>query len=224
MRSLAAGPIGENMPASGASYLPGIDVSHYQGEVDWQAVALSGVRFAFIKATDGSDDVDPRFARNWAGARAAGIVRGAYHFLRPGLDAKRQAAHLLSVVAMDDMALPPALDVEITDGLDAAALQDGIGAWLETVRSALGCRPVVYTDPSFWRSSVAADFSGYPLWLACYDSEPEVPPSWQAWTFWQHNDAGEVNGIPGHVDLDYCALPYEDLRRGTLLGQGPSIA
>jgi lysozyme len=88
------------------------------------------------------------------------------------------------VVAMDDMALPPALDVEITDGLDAAALQDGIGAWLETVRSALGCRPVVYTDPSFWRSSVAADFSAYPLWLACYGSEPEVPPSWRAWTFW----------------------------------------
>jgi lysozyme len=212
------------MQTAEPSYTFGIDVSHYQGEVDWQAVAASGVRFAFLKATDGVDDVDPCFARNWAGARAAGILRGAYHFFRPSLDAKRQAAHLLSVLTMDEMALPPALDVEITDGLAPAALRDGIGTWLESVQSALGCRPLVYTDPSFWRNSVAADFSGYPLWLACYGSEPEVPPSWRAWTFWQHSDAGEVHGIPGQVDLDYCALPYEDLRRGRLLGPDPSIA
>ncbi|HYZ27382.1 MAG TPA: GH25 family lysozyme [Geminicoccaceae bacterium] len=205
------------MQSSEPSYTSGIDVSHYQGEVSWPAVADGGVRFAFIKASDGIADVDPRFARNWAGAKAAGILRGAYHFFRPSLDAKRQAAHFLDVVTMDDMALSPALDVEITDGLDPAALQQGIRAWLETVQAALGCKPVVYTDPSFWRSSVAADFSAYPLWLACYASEPEVPAPWRTWTFWQHSNAGQLNGISGQVDLDYCALSYEDLRQTKLI-------
>jgi lysozyme len=207
-----------------STYTVGIDVSHYQGEVNWPAVAEAGVRFAFIKATDGIQDIDPRFAQNWAGAKAAGIVRGAYHFFRPALDAQRQAAHFSSVVTMDDLALPPALDVEVTDGLDRGALQDGIRTWLEAVRAAFGCQPIVYTDPTFWKNSVAADFSDYPLWLACYADAPEIPATWQAWTFWQHTDAGEVNGISGQVDLDYCALPYEDLRRGQLPGSSPSLA
>jgi lysozyme len=201
------------MPANEPSYLSGVDVSHYQGEVDWPSVAASGVSFAFIKATDGIDDIDPRFAQNWAGAKAAGIVRGAYHFFRPRLDAQQQAAHFLRVVAMDDLALPPALDVEVTDGLAPPALQAGIKTWLEVVQPALGCTPIVYTDPSFWRRNVAADFSAYPLWLACYAAEPEVPTSWQAWTFWQHTDAGNVNGISGRVDLNYCAVSSEHLQK-----------
>jgi lysozyme len=200
------------MPVGEPSYLSGIDVSHYQGEVDWPAVAASGVRFAFVKATDGVEDVDPRFRQNWAGAKAAAIPRSAYHFFRASLDAKRQAEHFLGVVTMDALAMPPALDVEVTDGLNPSALQEGIGTWLETVHVALGCRPIVYTDPSFWHKSVAADFSSYPLWLACYATEPEVPATWRAWTFWQHTDAGEVPGIAGRVDLDYCALSEEDLR------------
>jgi lysozyme len=205
------------MQSSEPSYTSGIDVSHYQGEVTWPAVAESGVRFAFIKATDGIADVDPCFARNWTGAKAAGILRGAYHFFRPSLDAKRQAAHFLGVVTMDDMALSPALDVEITDGLERAALQQGIRTWLETVQAALGGKPAVYTDPAFWRSSVAADFSAYPLWLACYGAQAEIPAPWQTWTFWQHSDAGQVNGISGQVDLDYCALSYEDLQQRRLV-------
>jgi lysozyme len=205
------------MPASNPGYLPGIDVSHYQGEVDWAAVAATGVRFAFIKATDGINEVDPRFAQNWAGARAAGVLRSAYHFFRPGLDAKRQGQHFLDVITVDDLALPPALDVEVTGGLDPPALQQGIKTWLETVGAALGRTPIVYTDPSFWQEHVAADFSAYPLWLACFADRPQVPAPWRTWTFWQHTDAGTVPGVPGRVDLDYCGLSYDDLRRGKLV-------
>ena len=195
------------------SYLPGVDVSHFQGTVDWRAVAEGGVRFAFIKATDGVDDVDPRFAENWAGAKNAGILRGAYHFFRPALDAQQQAAHFGRHVTKDDMALPPALDIEVTDGLAASAMQAGIRTWLATVQAAFGCTPIVYTDPSFWREHVAADFSSYPLWLACYAEKPEVPSTWPALTFWQHTDRGDVRGISGQVDLDYCALAFEDLQK-----------
>ena len=206
------------MPARARSYLPGIDVSHYQGAVDWRAVAASGVRFAFIKATDGVDDVDPLFQQNWAGAGAATILRSAYHFFRPGLDAKRQAERFLGVLAMDDLAIAPALDVEVTDGLDPAALQQGIRCWLDEVAAALGRPPIVYTDPMFWRANVGGDFGAYPFWLACYADQPEVPAAWRGWTFWQHSDVGRVPGIVGHVDLDCCALSYEDLRSGRLFG------
>jgi lysozyme len=203
------------MPAAEPGYLPGIDVSHYQGDLDWPAVAASGIRFAFVKATDGVDDIDPHFARNWAGAKDAGIVRGAYHFFRPALDAGQQAAHFLRVAAMDDMALPPALDVEVSDGLDRPAREAGIRTWLEQVRTAAGCTPILYTDPSFWREHVDADFSDYPLWLACYGPKAEIPAGWPAWTFWQHTETGNVSSIPGNVDLDSCALSYEDLRKLT---------
>lgn len=193
--------------------LRGIDVSHFQGEVDWPAVAAAGVRFAFIKATEGLADVDPRFASNWQGSRAAGLLRGAYHFLHPNLDARQQAAHFLAVVTLDDDALPPALDVEVTDGVAPAALAACIETWLGAVGAALGCKPVVYTDPWFWRDHVGANLSSYPLWLACYAEQPELPASWQSWTFWQHSQSGTVDGIAGPVDLDACQLSEEQLRR-----------
>jgi lysozyme len=193
-------------------YVSGIDVSHYQGDVDWQAVAASGVRFAFIKATDGGGDVDPRFTQNWAASAAAGLLRGAYHFFRPKVEASDQAKLFCSTVTMDDVALPPALDVEVTEGVDPATLRAGIKAWLENVESALKCRPVLYTDPGFWRANGSADFGTYPLWLACDSDRPEMPQGWQTWTFWQYSDAGQVRGIQGSVDLDYCAVSYDDLR------------
>jgi lysozyme len=188
-------------------------VSHYQGEVDWLSVAASGVSFAFIKATDGLDDIDPRFAQNWTGAKAAGssgvpITFSAHAWMR-----NNQAGRFLRVVAMDNLALPPALYVEVTDGLAPLALQTGIRTWLEIVQTAFGCTPIVYTDASFWQKNCAGDFRASPLRLACYAAEPEVPATWQAWTFWQHTDAGNVNGISGQVDLNYCALSYENLRK-----------
>ena len=195
------------------SYLKGVDVSHFQGEVDWPAVARDGVRFCFVKATEGADNVDPNFSRNWEGAKAAGLLRGAYHFFHPDEDAKQQAEHYLSVVSLDDQALPPALDIEVTNGVGVKGLQSGIRTWLQTVQASSGRKPVLYTDPSFWRESVRADLSNYPLWLACYANQPDVPPSWRTWTFWQHSDQGRVRGIPGLVDLDYCALSFDQLRQ-----------
>lgn len=193
--------------------LPGIDVSHFQGEVDWPAVAGAGMRFAFIKATEGTADVDPRFEQNWQASRSAGLLRGAYHFLHPNLDAKQQAAHFLSVVTLDDDALPPALDIEVTDGAAPAALRACVITWLQTVEAALRCKPVIYTDPSFWRDHVGAGLSAYPLWLACYAEQAELPPDWHEWTFWQHADTGQVSGIAGPVDLDCCPLSFEQLRK-----------
>lgn len=208
------------------SFLKGIDVSHYQGTVDWSAVAAEGIRFCFLKATEGTVDVDPMFHDNWKGAAAAGILRGAYHFFRPGQDAGRQAEHFLSVVPQDPDALPPALDIEVTDGAGAAEIQAGIHTWVQTVGAAAGRSPILYADAPFWKEQVKADFSDYPLWLACYGEQPEVPPPWQDWTFWQHASNGGVRGVPARVDLDYCALTEQQLQRlGTQhRAAGPVVA
>ncbi|MGH7484441.1 MAG: glycoside hydrolase family 25 protein, partial [bacterium] len=126
----------------------GIDVSHYQGAIDWNQVAQTGMAFAFIKATEGTADVDPQFQANWSGANAAGLLRGAYHFYQPGADPHQQAVSFLSVVEPGPGDLPPALDVE-TSG-DPNEIIAGIQVWLATVEQATGTAPILYTNPSFW--------------------------------------------------------------------------
>jgi lysozyme len=184
--------------------LAGIDVSHWQGAIDWNAVAGDGVEFAFIKATEGGDYTDPRFAQNWAGARQAGVVRGAYHFFRPQTDAMAQAAHFLSTVQLAPGDLPPVLDVEVTDGRSLDVVAAGVRVWLQEVERATGRRPIIYTRASFWTAQMGGGFGGYPLWVAHYGvNQPNIPGGWGEWTFWQYSDAGRVDGISGDVDLNW---------------------
>ena len=205
--------------------LPGIDVSHWQGTIDWEAVAADGVEFAFVKATEGGDYTDPRFAENWAGARRAGVVRGAYHFFRPQTDATAQAAHFLRTVQLAPGDLPPVLDVEVTDGRSAAAIADGVRTWLQEVERATGRRPIIYTRASFWTGQMDGGFGAYPLWVAHYGvSAPNIPAGWSGWTFWQHSDAGRVDGISGAVDLDWFNGGRAELDAFLSTGQVPESA
>jgi lysozyme len=191
-------------PGLAGGPLPGIDVSHWQGTIDWGAARADGVEFAFIKATEGGDYTDPRFAANWAGARQAGVVRGAYHFFRPQTDAMAQAAHFLRTVTLAPGDLPPVLDVEVTDGRAADAIAAGVRTWLAEVERVTGRRPILYTRASFWTAQMGGGFNAYPLWVAHYGvSSPSIPAGWSGWTFWQHSDAGRVSGIGGDVDLDW---------------------
>jgi lysozyme len=210
-------------PAGGP--LPGIDVSHWQGTIDWNAVAADGVEFAFIKATEGGDYTDPRFAANWAGAQRAGVVRGAYHFFRPQTDALAQAAHFLRTVQLSPGDLPPVLDVEVTDGRSAAQIAAGVRAWLQEVERATGRRPILYTRASFWTGQMGGGFGEYPLWVAHYGvSQPNIPAEWSGWTFWQHSDAGRVDGISGDVDLDWFNGGRAELDAFVSTGQLPESA
>ena len=216
---LATGP----GPAGGP--LPGIDVSHWQGTIDWSAVAADGVEFAFVKATEGGDYTDPRFAANWAGARQAGVVRGAYHFYRPQTDAMAQAAHFLGTVTLASGDLPPVLDVEVTDGRSADAVAAGVRTWLQEVERVTGRRPIIYTRASFWTAQMGSGFGGYPLWVAHYGvASPSIPAGWSGWTFWQHSDAGRVDGISGGVDLDWFNGGHAELEAFIASGQTPAAA
>jgi lysozyme len=185
----------------------GIDVSYYQGTIDWTAVKNDGVAFAFIRVSDGTGYIDPNFPAYWAGSRAAGIVHGAYQYFHPGTDPIAQADLLLSKIggglAGDD--LPPVIDVETTDGLAPSAVAAAVKAWVDHVAAAIGRPPIIYTGFYFWRDSVGgADMTTSPLWHAQYTTAtcPNIADPWTNWAFWQYTSTGTVAGISGGTDVD----------------------
>ena len=186
---------------------PGIDVSCYQETIDWQRVHRAGIRFAFIRLSDGAAQRDPRFATNWAEARRAGMVRGAYQYFRPDQGIAAQAD--LMIAAMRDRQhddLPPVIDVEVDGGLAAPIVAARARAWVDRVRAGLGVEPIVYTGGDLWRNGGAEMLASQPLWVAHYTQGcPTLPSPWTRWTFWQHTDRGAVPGIDGAVDLDQFA-------------------
>ncbi|MDX2092011.1 MAG: GH25 family lysozyme [Kofleriaceae bacterium] len=194
---------------------PGIDVSYHQDTIQWAKVRKAGIRFAFIRVSDGTTFEDPRFSANWDGARSARIVRGAYQFFRPEESAIKQADMLIAAIARDPGELPPAIDVEVSGGRTRPQVTTAIRVWVDRVRARLGVEPIVYTSPELWGDLTGnADLSTQPLWIAHYTTGcPRVPPEWSAWTFWQHSKSGTVPGIKGPVDLDVFNGDSDALRR-----------
>ncbi|MEO1375935.1 MAG: GH25 family lysozyme [Cyanobacteria bacterium J06635_10] len=197
----------------------GIDISNNNPPINWHTVKRSGISFAFAKATEGGTWIDQTFASHWSRMKAAGIIRGAYHYCRPNKTAQQQADNFLRVVenVFEPGDLPPVLDVEqwppkVGREWNAINLQQRInliGDWLEKVGDALGERPIIYTSPSFWREYMndTLAFTDYPLWLAHYTSrnQPTVPANnWggNGYTFWQYTERGRVPGVIGDVDVN----------------------
>lgn len=206
-----------------SSGVQGIDVSHYQGVVDWQKVAQAGKAFAFAKATDGITYVDPQLAANWSGIRAAGLVRGAYHFFEPNDDATQQAQHFLATVQLAAGDFAPVLDVETTGGVSDSQLWSGVATWLQVVEEATGRQGTLYTAPGFWDSH-APDLTlcQHPLWLADYADQPKLPNGWTSWLFWQYSQSGSVPGVTGAVDLDLFSGTLQELQE-LVKGPPPTI-
>jgi GH25 family lysozyme M1 (1,4-beta-N-acetylmuramidase) len=196
------------------SVLEGIDVSHWQGTIDWGKVAAAGKTFAIIKATESIDFVDDHYATNHGAAKAKGIWTGAYHFARPSStsgDAVNEADWFASHIGLGAGDLIPALDLEVSGSLSITALQSWVKSFLDRVTARTGVRPMVYTSPAFWKKymgdTTAIADAGYKiLWVAHWGvSAPIVPASnWggRGWTFWQYSNCGSVPGISGCVDLD----------------------
>ncbi|MCW2601371.1 MAG: hypothetical protein JWM02_3200 [Frankiales bacterium] len=198
------------VPSADAAGTPtGPDVSMFQHDtgkpIDWGAVTRSGQRFTFMKATEGSGWVDPWFAREWAAAARAGMVRGAYHYADPSQPADAQAAFVVRTVGStrEKGNLGIALDLESTGGLSPRRLVAWAHAFLDGVERRTGRVPTLYSYPYFWQHAMAGDrsFGVYPLWLARYSAARPAPlPGWTQWTFWQHSSTSRLPGIPGYVD------------------------
>lgn len=184
----------------------GVDVSYYQGTVDWAKAKAAGVKFAFVRLSDGTTFQDPKFNQNWTNTKANGIIRGAYQFFRPSQNINAQADMMIAAIGTYQKGdLPPVIDVEADGGLSPATVAARVRQWVDRVKAGVGVEPIVYTGYYFWRDQVGGP-SGYtnnPLWVAAYSSLcPNVPSPWMRWTFWQHTDSGSVNGITGKVDMN----------------------
>jgi lysozyme len=186
----------------------GIDVSYYQGKINWQKVKLMkedevSIHFAFIKATEGILQVDPYFQRNWREAPKAGIICGAYHFFRPRKDGKTQAKFFLQVVNIEKGDLPPVVDVESLDGVPASKMRLELMDFLNYVEMKTKVRPIIYSGLKFYQDNLEDHFDEYPLWIAhYYKAQLNIDKS--RWKFWQHSDKAKINGI-GHV-VDFNAF------------------
>jgi lysozyme len=187
----------------------GIDISTFQGTIDWAAVSQSKqVDFAYAKATEGETFTDDRFERNWQTMKLRNVPRGAYHFFRFKGDPVRQADHFLSVIDPQKGDLLPMVDVEVDDGIGNIETKvNALSGFINRVEKALGgSRMVIYTGYGFWNASMGGSdaFSGHPLWIAEYNNDPVpvLPAGWKNWLIWQFSDAGHIPGISGSVDVD----------------------
>ena len=194
--------------------LPGIDVSHWQVEIDWSEVKRAGVKFAFIKATEFPDKrtdlfIDNLLYENLKGASENGIYWSAYHFFRTHIDPVIQAQAFVATVG-EFTCLPPVLDLEVA-GSKGEKLNIKVQQFLDEVERLTNRKPIIYTSGSFWRSymmyekRVHSDWARvYPLWMARYTSLWPTPIyPWAGWDFWQYSDSGKIPGVKTHVDLNW---------------------
>ncbi|MBI1193451.1 MAG: glycoside hydrolase [Bacteroidetes bacterium] len=186
----------------------GLDVSRWNGRIQWSDIATSSVRtdFVWIKATEGLDWRDPQYNRNREEALAAGFYTGAYHFFSPSRDPREQARHFWKVAALKPGDLPPVLDLESDAGLSDQELQDRMRTWLDEMRALCACTPVVYTNQHYYRKVLAGTPDTVTLWIAAYERD-ELPllEEDHRVLFWQFAQTGRVNGIREETDLNVFA-------------------
>ncbi|RUS60955.1 glycoside hydrolase [Pseudorhodobacter sp. E13] len=205
--------------APSAYAVHGIDASRWQGEIDWATAIENGVSFAFFKATEGGDVIDPAFDDYWKGAGRAGLPRGAYHFYyfcRPAIE---QARWFIRNVPRERGALPPVLDMEwnahsptCTKRPDAAHVRSEAKIFMDALERHYGQRPIIYTTVDFFAENQLGRLAGYDFWLRSVAGHPSKVYPGQAWTFWQYSGTGLVPGISGKVDLNTFAGSRADWR------------
>ena len=182
----------------------GVDVSHHQGDIDWAALAASGIAFAFIKATEGGDFRDKRFQQNWNAAKAEGILRGGYHFFTQCRTGAEQAANFIAAVPKEAGALPPVIDAEhmgpCTYGTQVADVRAEVLAFMDLVGAHYGKRPIVYVTEEFHRAHLDGHLPGERFWVRSIFWPPSIRR--ESWLFWQYHHKGQRPGVKGPLDLN----------------------
>ena len=200
LASIGLAPEPSNYPVRG------IDISHYQEQIDWDALAnatLSGHKLSFVimKATEGSTLADHYFEKHLQKAKDKGFVCGAYHFFIPNGKPEAQASFFISRVKLRKGDLPPVLDVEKCGRLSVSELQRDVRVWLDIVEKHYGVKPIIYANYSYTKKYFSTpEFASYPLWIAhYYKDELEYQGNW---AMWQYTDRGAVEGIDEYVDCN----------------------
>lgn len=186
----------------------GVDVSRWQGNINWGKLRAQGANFAYIKATDGGDHLDPMFMRNWRNADAAGLKRGAYHFFYWCRTAGEQADWFMRNVPRVQGALPPVIDVEWNGDSSCKRrpsrekVLEKMQVFMDKLERYYGQRPIIYTSPDFYRDNLRGAFLDYPFWLRAVAAHPSKVYPGRRWLFWQYSGSGLSHGVSGRVDLN----------------------
>ena len=186
----------------------GVDVSRWQGKIDWVTLRSRGANFVYIKATDGGDHLDPKFKDNWRGAHEAGLKRGAYHFFYWCRVASEQADWFIRNVPKVKGALPPVIDVEWNGESSCKRrpspekVREKMQVFMDRLEAHYGQRPVIYTAPDFYRDNLKGAFPNHPFWLRAVAEHPSKVYPGRNWVFWQYSGSGLSQGVKGKIDLN----------------------
>lgn len=198
-----------NRPSKEEYPVRGVDVSYYQGKIDWQILAQEDIDFAFIKATEGSSHVDIKFEENWEQSGKTGLKRGAYHFFSFESSGKAQAEHFISVVPKTAGDLAPVVDIEFYGDRfhnrpDVEKTRRELQSLLDTLEAHYGTAPVIYATESSYSAYVRGAFDRYPLWIRNVYFSPNMGMPGK-WTFWQYDSEAKLQGYSGeeeYIDLN----------------------
>lgn len=218
-----------NMPSDKSYPLKGVDVSAHQGRIDWQILRSQNIRFAFIKATEGSSWVDKHFAYNFEHAKKQGLYVGAYHFFSFDSSGRTQAENFIANVsnALDSKSLPPVVDIEFygtkaKNPPDSHKVYAELDTLLEALEGHYGFKPIIYTTPSFYDMYLRGRYMEYPLWIRSVFFAPDSLLArlfnvyFESWSFWQYDPQAVLKGYVGgekHIDLNTFHGDEEDLKQ-----------
>ena len=196
-------------PSETAYPIRGVDVSYYQGEIDWQVLSGERIDFAFIKATEGSGHIDTKFEENWEQAGKTDLKRGAYHFFSFESTGKAQAEHFISVVPKEEGMLSPVVDIEFYgnrfyDKPDVEGTRRQLQSLLDELEAYYGVKPMIYATESSYSTYIRGAFDDYPLWIRNVYFSPNMGMPGR-WTFWQYDSEAKLQGYSGeeeHIDLN----------------------
>ena len=206
-----------NTPSEEKYPIRGIDVSNYQGKIDWQIIEQQNVQFAFIKATEGSGHIDAQFEENWKNAAQTDLQIGAYHFFSFESSGKEQAKHFMEVVPQTEGMLPPVVDVEfygdyIKKKPEVEETRQRLQEFLDEIEAYYGMKPIIYATESAYSRYIRGAFEEYPLWIRNVYFSPNISMPGK-WLFWQYSSEGELEGYHGtqkYIDLNVFNGSRED--------------
>jgi len=204
-------------PARDKYPVRGLDISRHQGQIDWDDLGQEKLAFVYIKATEGIDLRDRMFNSNWAGAKRAGLARGAYHFFTFCMPGRNQAENFIAVVPKIAGTLPPAVDVEMAgnckqDQPSDEIIRSELGVFLQRIEEAYHRKPIIYATEQSYSALISGNFQGYRAWIRDLTTVP-VLDDVRIWSFWQCADRGELRGVSGMVDLDVFCCGFRDFAK-----------
>ena len=198
-----------NNPSREKYPVRGVDVSSYQGEIDWEVLSKQGISFAFIKATEGSTHKDSEFDENWENAQQTGLYIGAYHFFSYDSPGASQAENFISSVTPAGNMLPPVVDIEFYGDYGSAPagreeVRSELNALLTALEKHYGAKPIIYATVRSYNMYIAGEYGDYPIWIRNVFTSPALSDG-RDWTFWQFSDKGRLEGYVGdesYIDLN----------------------